>query len=183
MKVQASCVASITSGSIFIFAGWLPGGGWVGFLLGEFFSELAAFDEGRHLEPFITSGLDFAACFSQSRLAQMLGKLFIKAFCLCLGCRVRTEISHRAAQRIHRIVVKRIRYRNPHALGVGGRSFRQAIGGEFAARSQEALVIAWINKLIIVHHTKEVGPPGKLRLRSEERRVGKECRSRWSPYH
>ena len=25
---------------------------------------------------------------------------------------------------------------------------------------------------------------GKLRtLRSEERRVGKECRSRWSPYH
>src|ERR1035437_276815 len=24
---------------------------------------------------------------------------------------------------------------------------------------------------------------GKLALRSEERRVGKECRSRWSPYH
>ena len=23
----------------------------------------------------------------------------------------------------------------------------------------------------------------KLRKRSEERRVGKECRSRWSPYH
>ena len=23
----------------------------------------------------------------------------------------------------------------------------------------------------------------KLRARSEERRVGKECRSRWSPYH
>ena len=23
----------------------------------------------------------------------------------------------------------------------------------------------------------------KLSLRSEERRVGKECRSRWSPYH
>ena len=30
------------------------------------------------------------------------------------------------------------------------------------------------------------GPQGKglaLRFRSEERRVGKECRSRWSPYH
>src|SRR2546428_5914445 len=26
------------------------------------------------------------------------------------------------------------------------------------------------------------GPPGDL-FRSEERRVGKECRSRWSPYH
>ena len=24
---------------------------------------------------------------------------------------------------------------------------------------------------------------GTLKLRSEERRVGKECRSRWSPYH
>src|SRR2546427_1918234 len=26
-------------------------------------------------------------------------------------------------------------------------------------------------------------PPGEELLRSEERRVGKECRSRWSPYH
>ena len=26
-------------------------------------------------------------------------------------------------------------------------------------------------------------PPSDTRLRSEERRVGKECRSRWSPYH
>ena len=30
-----------------------------------------------------------------------------------------------------------------------------------------------------------IGPKGtgKTSLRSEERRVGKECRSRWSPYH
>src|SRR3712207_1134888 len=26
-------------------------------------------------------------------------------------------------------------------------------------------------------------PPGSIGSRSEERRVGKECRSRWSPYH
>ena len=26
-------------------------------------------------------------------------------------------------------------------------------------------------------------PDGEARVRSEERRVGKECRSRWSPYH
>src|SRR2546430_5229830 len=26
-------------------------------------------------------------------------------------------------------------------------------------------------------------PPGHALIRSEERRVGKECRSRWSPYH
>ena len=31
---------------------------------------------------------------------------------------------------------------------------------------------------------EQVGPlPGGAFLRSEERRVGKECRSRWSPYH
>ena len=29
----------------------------------------------------------------------------------------------------------------------------------------------------------EVEEWGKKKLRSEERRVGKECRSRWSPYH
>src|SRR5260370_30204770 len=26
-------------------------------------------------------------------------------------------------------------------------------------------------------------PPAQVQVRSEERRVGKECRSRWSPYH
>ena len=29
----------------------------------------------------------------------------------------------------------------------------------------------------------EDGPQGTIKVRSEERRVGKECRSRWSPYH
>ena len=28
-----------------------------------------------------------------------------------------------------------------------------------------------------------VNPDGDCTTRSEERRVGKECRSRWSPYH
>ena len=31
--------------------------------------------------------------------------------------------------------------------------------------------------------TKGLSPPGSSPNRSEERRVGKECRSRWSPYH
>ena len=31
--------------------------------------------------------------------------------------------------------------------------------------------------------TAYVGVPALIRARSEERRVGKECRSRWSPYH
>ena len=30
---------------------------------------------------------------------------------------------------------------------------------------------------------KSVGVAAMLLVRSEERRVGKECRSRWSPYH
>ena len=30
---------------------------------------------------------------------------------------------------------------------------------------------------------KQQGIENYLDLRSEERRVGKECRSRWSPYH
>ena len=29
----------------------------------------------------------------------------------------------------------------------------------------------------------EFAPPSIIHERSEERRVGKECRSRWSPYH
>ena len=31
--------------------------------------------------------------------------------------------------------------------------------------------------------TQRVSPRQESRERSEERRVGKECRSRWSPYH
>src|SRR5260221_8112388 len=41
---------------------------------------------------------------------------------------------------------------------------------------------------IVQRHAREAGLAGQmsphmLRHRSEERRVGKECRSRWSPYH
>src|SRR5260370_31670252 len=31
--------------------------------------------------------------------------------------------------------------------------------------------------------TYRIDPEGRVQIRSEERRVGKECRSRWSPYH
>ena len=37
--------------------------------------------------------------------------------------------------------------------------------------------------LIIIGIIDMVIPVPILGLRSEERRVGKECRSRWSPYH
>ena len=34
-----------------------------------------------------------------------------------------------------------------------------------------------------VYKCTETGTDEKIYTRSEERRVGKECRSRWSPYH
>src|SRR3712207_4781725 len=42
--------------------------------------------------------------------------------------------------------------------------------------------------LLVVYHSEprplqEAGSQDPSRHRSEERRVGKECRSRWSPYH
>ena len=36
---------------------------------------------------------------------------------------------------------------------------------------------------VISHSTSTTSPVVTAQRRSEERRVGKECRSRWSPYH
>src|SRR2546429_7623712 len=52
----------------------------------------------------------------------------------------------------------------------------------------EALATLVVNKLRGTLQCCAVKAPGfgdrrKAMLRSEERRVGKECRSRWSPYH
>ena len=44
----------------------------------------------------------------------------------------------------------------------------------------------WIPRLFFKTDITKVPPdhnPGVANARSEERRVGKECRSRWSPYH
>ena len=40
-----------------------------------------------------------------------------------------------------------------------------------------------VKELISAAERKKIGRPDYDSLRSEERRVGKECRSRWSPYH
>src|SRR5260370_25086901 len=42
-----------------------------------------------------------------------------------------------------------------------------------------ALAVPALNGTLYPHHTAD----GNVGFRSEERRVGKECRSRWSPYH
>src|SRR5258708_16097843 len=43
----------------------------------------------------------------------------------------------------------------------------------------------WVPELASAHvlHAFDATCSPRLRARSEERRVGKECRSRWSPYH
>ena len=50
---------------------------------------------------------------------------------------------------------------------------KRVIGQDFAIKIARIAAHQRRNLLLI-------GPPG---IRSEERRVGKECRSRWSPYH
>src|SRR5687767_15489010 len=39
------------------------------------------------------------------------------------------------------------------------------------------------DETVLRSQIKELRAEGKSLMRSEERRVGKECRSRWSPYH
>ena len=43
--------------------------------------------------------------------------------------------------------------------------------------------IPWHNNVIVVDNPLIMALAAPVAGRSEERRVGKECRSRWSPYH
>src|SRR2546429_6103761 len=64
--------------------------------------------------------------------------------------------------------------------------YRPAIVGPVTLTSQW-LELKPTEPLAVVRDWQEVAvfpnPPIKMVDRSEERRVGKECRSRWSPYH
>src|SRR2546426_11120159 len=59
---------------------------------------------------------------------------------------------------------------------------------DVAPRDMHAFIIQAAGEIIrrsrikLPEHFRFPGSQG-LRVRSEERRVGKECRSRWSPYH
>src|SRR3989441_10339855 len=45
----------------------------------------------------------------------------------------------------------------------------------------EVIMADWMDNALIEFNDVDI--PRENLLRSEERRVGKECRSRWSPYH
>ena len=63
---------------------------------------------------------------------------------------------------------------------------RQAVGDILTDQSGIAVVGHAVDGTEAVSRTAELRPDVVLmdiRMRSEERRVGKECRSRWSPYH
>ena len=51
---------------------------------------------------------------------------------------------------------------------------------QFETQLEESLNKAATNEDAVWNHLEELKESGE---RSEERRVGKECRSRWSPYH
>src|SRR2546430_9137949 len=66
------------------------------------------------------------------------------------------------------------------ALGTAQQTIR---GVEIAQTQRENFVNALQGRIAGVDVTSSSGVPGASSSRSEERRVGKECRSRWSPYH
>src|SRR2546430_9974035 len=64
---------------------------------------------------------------------------------------------------------------------LGGDRRREMDGRD--ARRQAVLALARAAAAAGAGRGDGVGRPGAAPQRSEERRVGKECRSRWSPYH
>ena len=58
-----------------------------------------------------------------------------------------------------------------------------AVAGAFLAARLSSPVLTIIFGAVMVYVAYLMMPKKYSRLRSEERRVGKECRSRWSPYH
>src|SRR5437773_5046746 len=57
--------------------------------------------------------------------------------------------------------------------------------GSGSGRGSMRLLIGWSGRVLEHRHSRDQGKPGESSypIRSEERRVGKECRSRWWTYH
>ena len=80
------------------------------------------------------------------------------------------------------ITVNGMKFPNPFVLGSGP----PGTNARVLAKSYDAGWGGAVAKTVSLESAKVVNVVpryGKLLCRSEERRVGKECRSRWSPYH
>ena len=73
--------------------------------------------------------------------------------------------------------------RNPFAPGAGSPPPALAGREEIILNAEIALQRISLGKYTKSQILLGLRGTGKTVLRSEERRVGKECRSRWSPYH
>src|SRR5690606_22438595 len=74
----------------------------------------------------------------------------------------------------------------PDVVKVTQRSLDEAVAKRIFKLPTHCLTIEYPNKLgQVLGSEADLKSPKALRpiFRSEERRVGKECRSRWSPYH
>ena len=68
-------------------------------------------------------------------------------------------------------------------LGVKRFGGEAVLAGSIIVRQRGTKFHAGTNVGCGKDHTLFALKDGKVKFRSEERRVGKECRSRWSPYH
>src|SRR2546422_10997427 len=85
-----------------------------------------------------------------------------------------------------RVVQKRPRKVEPGVEVLGQRLDTHGLGGVVPRVKHVQLQLFGVEKRVVGTLARDEGVEisgGGLRDRSEERRVGKECRSRWSPYH
>src|SRR3712207_9561060 len=80
-----------------------------------------------------------------------------------------------------KVIKKRIEGGMPVAAGESGGDLSRVL--EERTYTKEELADAIETETRFVEELISVGVIGRSGERSEERRVGKECRSRWSPYH
>src|SRR2546429_8850277 len=71
-------------------------------------------------------------------------------------------------------------------MSAAGKLFDQEMARRYSRLERIILICGryeGVDERVAEHLATEEGSIGDFVLRSEERRVGKECRSRWSPYH
>ena len=111
------------------------------------------------------------ACYAGAALASFQGDLPRASNCVRHGYEIAAQLGDPRAQAIAACADGAVALARGE-LAAAARSWQQGVDG-LAAEQAEQYLFWRINAWLGFAMTK----------RSEERRVGKECRSRWSPYH